>query len=448
MATIKIIQTDSELLLRYEPTFNFDAVCAKLSVKPDDSGKLIPCSPEELPEDIARLRPPLHTEASLTIKRVFTFLQKDLVVEECNAESLCFTLAQRDCSQRDYYRIPSRIFGSSQDVLIGSDFPLDWRMFCVGYERRTSVIKKMSDLLDMSEHEILLGGEDERAIPTETYGDLLRVFPTTTNLEHYGKALITSYIQDCFDLKRDYAEQYRKSCKRISTPRQFELGSPIINKDRLVLIHAAYDQLSDLLANSDTVPEEIWQQGILSILPILFPQYIAVIPKVRINDTITDKTREIDFLLVDASGSIDVLEIKRAFPKNHLIRKTSYRDNKIPARELSGGVMQIEKYLHLLLNWGKKGEIELTGRYASILPPNLAIKFINPRGLLLIGNCEFNEAEQRDFDLIRRQYAHVVDIITYSDLLQRLGRMLAAIEGKEAEQLSKEVNPDNSSSTI
>lgn len=188
-------------------------------------------------------------------------------------------------------------------------------MFCVGYERRTSVIRKMSDLLDMSEREILIGNEDERAIPTETYGDLLRVFPTTTNLEHYGKALITSCIQDRLDLKRDYAEQYRKSCKRTSTPRQFELGNPIINKDRLVLIHAAYDQLSDLLANSDAIPKDIWQQGILSILPILFPQYIAVIPKVRINDTITDKTREIDFLLVDASGSIDVLEIKRAFPK-------------------------------------------------------------------------------------------------------------------------------------
>lgn len=65
IATIKIIQTDSELLLQYESTFNFDSVCAKLSVKPDDSGKLIPCSPEELPEDIARLQPAILLQDSL-----------------------------------------------------------------------------------------------------------------------------------------------------------------------------------------------------------------------------------------------------------------------------------------------------------------------------------------------------------------------------------------------
>ena len=208
----------------------------------------------------------------------------------------------------------------------------------------------------------------------------------------------------------------------------FALGSPSLDSDRIVLLRAAHDQLSELLQRGESVPEEAWQQGILRILPVLFPQYVAVIPKARIEDRLASARREIDFMLVDASGNADVLEIKKAFSKNSLLRRTPYRDNMIPARELSGGVMQIEKYIHLLMVWGQDGERALTQRYSRLLPPDMGIKFVNPRGLLLMGNCEFEDGERRDFDLIRRQYAHIADIITYPDLLHRLKRMIEAIE--------------------
>lgn len=58
----------------------------------------------------------------------------------------------------------------------------------------------------------------------------------------------------------------------------------------------------------------------------------------------------------------------------------------------------------------------------------MGIKLVSPRGLLLMGNCEFVDGERRDFDLNRRQYAHIADIITYLDPLLRLKRMMAAIE--------------------
>lgn len=56
------------------------------------------------------------------------------------------------------------------------------------------------------------------------------------------------------------------------------------------------------------------------------------------------------------------------------------------------------------------------------------MRFVNPRGLLLMGSCEFDMDEQRDFDLIRRQYSHIADIITCLDLLSQLERMLEAVE--------------------
>lgn len=44
-----------------------------------------------------------------------------------------------------------------------------------------------------------------------------------------------------------------------------------------------------------------------------------------------------------------------------------------------------------------------------------------------MGHCELNEEERRDFDLIRRQYSRVTDIITYDDLLDRLDRMIQSV---------------------
>ena len=149
---------------------------------------------------------------------------------------------------------------------------------------------------------------------------------------------------------------------------------------------------------------------------------------------LTGKKREVDFLLVDASGNADVLEIKKAFDKRNLLMRVPYRDNKVPVRELSGGIMQIEKYIHLLLNWGREGEAALTRNHSDLLPDGLAIRFVNPRGILLMGNCEFDETEQRDFDLIRLQYSHVADIITYPDLLHRLERMIEALGPLESSQ--------------
>lgn len=104
-----------------------------------------------------------------------------------------------------------------------------------------------------------------------------------------------------------------------------------------------------------------------------------------------------------------------------------YRDNYVPARELRGGVFQIEKYIHLLLNWGNAGEKTLTEKYHDKLPDGVKIRFLSPRGLLIMGHCELNEEERRDFDLIRRQYSRVTDIITYDDLLDRLDRMIQSV---------------------
>lgn len=428
--SIRLIRDEKSVLFRYTPEHSFDIICARLCIDFDDLGRIIRYSPETLPKELKQKRSPLQADPNITIKKVFTFLQDDLIDEMCDstAETLVFRFAVLDEAMPDYFKVDGRIFGCKPDVLLAADLLIDWRLFCVGYERRTSVIKRISSILDDSEAFIAIGGDDEKAIPEEDFKKLLNDFPTTTVLKHYGDAQIESYIQDYLCPKKDYGAQYQKSLKHKQKNIDYKLGSLTLDTSRIVTLLEALNQLHALLNQGETIPEEKWQKGILCILPVLFPQYVAVIPKARIRDTLADAHREIDFLLVDASGNVDILEIKKAFDKHNLLMQRRYRNNKVPARELSGGIMQIEKYIHLLLNWGREGEAALTRNYSNLLPDGLRIRFVNPRGILLLGNCELDEADQRDFDLIRRQYSHVTDIITYPDLLHRIERMIEAID--------------------
>lgn len=48
--------------------------------------------------------------------------------------------------------------------------------------------------------------------------------------------------------------------------------------------------------------------------------------------------------MVDANGNIDVIEIKKPFD-DILLSRGIYRGNSVPTKELSGTIMQAEKYL-------------------------------------------------------------------------------------------------------
>lgn len=409
-----------------------ERMLSKLGLAVDDEGHLEWYTLSDMPPRIKQMRPSLQVDLSLTIKRVFTFLQDDLVSVDYGAQTLVFRLATYADGDYEGYRIISgRIFGIAQDVLIEREMKLDWRMFCVGYNRRTSVFRKIAKVLDSSEKRIVIGGDAEEAIPVDAFTDLLKRFPTTVELEHFGDTIIESYVQDYLELAKDFSAEYEKSyaSKRKPAFDSLDLRSPTLDRSRIDTLVDTQAMLESMLSRGESIPEEVWQRRILEVLPTLFPQYVSVIPKAKVHDVIHNKDRELDFLLVDAVGNVDVLEIKKAFAKRHLIMKTKYRDNYVPARELSGGIAQVEKYIHYLLSWGQKGETELTERYAAKLPTGLKLRFINPRGLLLMGHCEMDEEEQRDFEIVRRQYSHIADVLTYDDLLSRLAHMIEAITG-------------------
>ena len=124
---------------------------------------------------------------------------------------------------------------------------------------------------------------------------------------------------------------------------------------------------------------------------------------------------------------IDFLEIKR--PTAKLINITPYRNNYSPSRELSGTVQQIEKYIACINRCATDWEKEAPKKIKDSIPTGVEINFINPQGLIIMGDAKaFSISQKRDFELIKRQYKSVSEIISYDDLLTRLDNMIEALE--------------------
>tara|TARA_B100002049_G_C16053018_1_gene364418 strand:- start:863 stop:1420 length:558 start_codon:yes stop_codon:yes gene_type:complete len=175
-----------------------------------------------------------------------------------------------------------------------------------------------------------------------------------------------------------------------------------------------------MLNNDNNYSENQWQEDILQIILLLFPKYIAVFTEVRFKDIYSSKFRRLDYGLIDFNGNLDLIEIKKPFDKN-IVSKIKYRDNHVPNKDLSGAIMQIEKYIYYLNKLGKKGEKKLTKKYKKDLPEGLTIKIVNPIGMIIMGRDKTMEpSELGDFEIIKRKYKNVIDIFTYDDLLRRL----------------------------
>ena len=96
---------------------------------------------------------------------------------------------------------------------------------------------------------------------------------------------------------------------------------------------------------------------------------------------------------MDANGHVDVVEIKQPFD-HAIMTKGKYRDNYVPLRELSGTVMQIEKYIYYLNRWGRRGENFLNTKYKDELPKGFKIHITNPKGFIIMGR-ENNKSDSK-----------------------------------------------------
>lgn len=360
----------------------------------------------------------LKTHGSVTIGNVFTFSKNELISKRDTEDEFAPVEFKIAVKQGEYYRISKDILSLEHDVFIQEYIPLTSKTFIA--EKNISVFSKIDDIADET---IYIGGTNEKSIPEPVFSNLLKNFPNSYELKKYVSARVSTVISSYLTTKKEYEENYQKYMNKKISKIGEDLNIKFADSERYKY-QSLSKKLTGMLEDEISYSEKQWQEEILQIILLLYPKYIQVFKEVSIRDTYNKKDRRIDLLLIDSTGNTDIIEIKKPCDKC-LITESTYRDNHVPLKELSGTVMQVEKYIFYLNKWGKRGEEKLTECYKSKLPDAFKIKIINPGGIIIMGrNKDISEVKSQDFEVIKRKYKNIIDIITYDDLIGRLKFMV------------------------
>jgi hypothetical protein len=392
------------------------------------------------PDNISWIKRRLDDDDVISINRTFHFKRTDcdeatsrdfleaafddLFAEKFAFRDLRFVLGD---ITNGYYRIKKEILELKFDLLISTEIEkLDKSSFVA--KNNVSIFSRIDRL---TSEPIVIGGSIENAIPLKDFKLLLTTFPTDTELRKYADSRISGilreYLGSMTDAQRNLTRYLLKKQPVRARPELASISEYEAQKYRFI-----HDRIREMLADPDAFSEHDWQDKILDFILIIYPKYIRSFKSVRINDYYTDSKhvthRYIDIAIVDTNGHMDIIEIKKPFAQCVLSTST-YRDNFVPKKELSGAVVQVEKYLFHLAKWGVEGERKLTETYHDSLPDGLTLKIINPKAMIILGRSDaFSAIQAFDFEIIRRKYANIVDILTYDDLLQRLNNIISKFE--------------------
>jgi hypothetical protein len=360
----------------------------------------------------------LQNEEGITLKNTFFFSKKDLYQPEEHDlseseydEPLTFKFAQL---LNDYYKIDKENLGIDFPLFIHKDISIDSKYFTA--ISNISVFKKINEVI---KDDMYIGGNHSSSLPFSEFKNILKNFPNTYEIKKYINARLSSVLRNYFDSVDDHEQKYNNYMNKKPSKKVSNL-SDIFKQNELTKYLIILEKLEEMIKNENAYTEKQWQHEILQIILLLYPKYIRAFTEAPVKDTYRNKNRSLDFLLVDSTGNVDIAEIKRPFDKC-IVTKNTYRDNHIPLRELSGTVMQIEKYIYHLTKWGKRGEDILTNKYKDKLPDGFKIKITNPSAIIIMGReIGLSSNQQEDFEVIKRKYKNIIDIITYDDLIKRL----------------------------
>lgn len=377
----------------------------------------------------------LKTSGSCNVSSVFYFDRADLMNPPTGTngvpEGYDYHFAF-GTFEDEYVRIPGRILGIDNDVLLPITTKFKRKLFAA--ERNISIFGRLADLID-HKNPIVIGGTRKDVIPLSVFEELLEKFPNSYEVDRYAGArvhtVLSAHLEGMMDARGRYEAYLNKKMKGGTSKFDLDLLKKL-EVEKYILIR---DLIKDALDTKADLSEGEWQSLMMSFLLLLFPKYIKILENVTINDYYTNPhkktSRYIDVALVDANGNLDVIEVKKPF-EDKILRKSEYRGNSIPTSELSGSIMQAEKYLFHLSKWGIKGEKTLTAQYAGELPEGMSIRISNPKAIIIVGRDQIGGADMTggqllDFEIIKRKYSNMMDIITYDDLLRRLDNTIAAL---------------------
>lgn len=356
-------------------------------------------------------------------KNTFHVNKTMLAPSQNNAGENAFRYFIIGLPENGYYKIRRESLEILNDLYLSHDLSITEKTFIASGQ--ISVFKAIDRLI---KEPIFIGGQNPNAIPKGDFYALLKNFPTQTELSHYANSRISGILSEYLGSITDAQKRLdRYVAKRKTIKAKLELES--ISDYELHKYNFIRDRIEEMLADPDSYIEKDWEQKILEFILVLYPKYVKVLHSIPVRDFYSDPektiTREIDLGLLDSNGNLDIIEIKKPFV-SCILSTRPYRDNYVPKQELSGAVVQAEKYVFHLNKWGIEGEKKLNNKYKGELPEGLEIRIINPKAILILGRSkDFDGTQKFDFEIIRRKYSNIMDIVTYDDLLSRLNHIIA-----------------------
>lgn len=314
----------------------------------------------------------------------------------------------------DYYRMDRRFLDIEYDLFMHRSLTFKRATFVA-----TTNLAIFRNFNNFGFEELWIGGDRLDALPKPVFEEMLDQFPKTGELKKYAQARVSSIIRNYVPHEVDFEEKYRSYMERKQSRQGFQ-PLEVFSDYEAEKYSDLLEKLKDMLSHAAGYTEAQWQTEIIQFIQLLYPKYVHAIPEAPVRDSLVGKKRKIDFMLVDASGYVDAVELKKPFAEC-IVTNNRYRDNHVPMRELNGTVMQLEKYLYHLNRWGQQGEQKLNELYGEQLLDGVAIKVVNPSGMIIMGrDKDLTEDQRNDFEVIRRKYRHVLEIMTYDDMLRRL----------------------------
>lgn len=397
------------------------------------------------PEGVSWVFGNLALSSSTSLRgKVFTVTDGEIIHESeelgGEAEFLIGT------TEGEYFKIEPLILSTQQPIFIHKsvisqlepeDFYVRQPYFemtagnnSIGGDPKEKYIPIVPILEKMFEGQISIGGEDESSIPVDIFKKAASILPDRKEVRRYLDARIAHILGEYVVPKRNFeADRDRLISTReatLVTDGNQDLSLFEKTKDfKREIFQFAYEELNEmLLAEGQAYSEADWQEKIINIILLLYPKYVHVEKSVRIKKD--GGYGFVDLMLFDAGGFVDLIEVKKPIVNDvDILRKSQYRDNYVPSRELSGAIMQIEKYSFWLSRWGKKGENDLQTKFNQKLPEGMQVRIANPVGIIIFGrDKDFNAEQKQDLEIIKRKHKHIVDILTYDDLLRRLKNIL------------------------
>lgn len=365
----------------------------------------------------------LNTEDGIPIRRTF-FINRDTKYKIIDDDTIEFVIGELD---GEYYKLDKKVFHTNNIFYFQKDFKLKANYFF--QLNKISILRKIDKVIA---NDLYIGGKVLNAIPEDIYINMIKNFPNTTECIKYQNMriefLCESYISPIKNNKQDYIDYVNKKDEKITNV-GLNINEKIVNSE-LFKYKYILSGLKVMLNESEKYSEDDWQMAIAKILMLLNSNYIGFLEKLRIPIEEEGEFREPDFLLVDASGFIDIIEIKKA-DNIQILNKREYRNNFIPSQELSGAIMQCNKYCFWLTQNRKNNEALISKKIKEKYGIDMNINIRSPKFTIILGrSIDFTERQKKDFKTIKNQYNNVNEILTYDDIIIKLERIIGTFLNK------------------